>query len=106
MLLCNLGISIGTRASHQGVKIFGCYILGIYFWVLCSFVDSLREGVHVNRPPLLDEKNYGYWHVRISSCICSVDEKAWSAMLDGWTKPTGIAASGMNQKVMNAIFFH
>ncbi|CAM8929137.1 unnamed protein product [Rhodiola kirilowii] len=84
---------------------------------------SLKEGQSINRPLLLEGPNYGYWKSKMKAYLKSLDEKAWRAILVGWTHPLmanveGIivlklealwtdayekAAAG-NSKAMNAIF--
>ncbi|CAM8910641.1 unnamed protein product [Rhodiola kirilowii] len=84
---------------------------------------SLKEGQSTNRPPLLEGPNYLYWKFKMKVFLKSLDEKAWRAVLVGWTEPTmanpeGVtvpkrealwtdadekAAAG-NSKALNAIF--
>ncbi|CAM8986471.1 unnamed protein product [Rhodiola kirilowii] len=84
---------------------------------------TLKEGQSITRPPLLEGSNYATWKPVMRSFLKSLDEKAWKAVLKGWTEPimnnlTGepIAkpealwteeedkASMGNSKAMNAIF--
>ncbi|CAM9000315.1 unnamed protein product [Rhodiola kirilowii] len=84
---------------------------------------TLKEGQSIIRPPLLEGSNYATWKPVMRSFLKSLDEKAWKAVLKGWTEPimnnlTGepIAkpealwteeedkASMGNSKAMNAIF--
>ncbi|CAM8949992.1 unnamed protein product [Rhodiola kirilowii] len=84
---------------------------------------SLKEGQSTNRPPLLERPNYGYWKSKMKAFLKSLDEKAWRAVLVGWTQPLMANAEGImvikpealwtdadekvsvgNVKVMNAIF--
>ncbi|CAM8908560.1 unnamed protein product [Rhodiola kirilowii] len=48
---------------------------------------SLKEGQRTNRPPLLEGPNYGYWKPRMKAFLKSLDEKAWRAVMIGWTEP-------------------
>ena len=48
----------------------------------------MKEGASVQRPPLLDGTNFSYWKARMKAFIKSMDEKAWRAILTGWTHPT------------------
>ncbi|XP_024028691.1 uncharacterized protein LOC112093781 [Morus notabilis] len=50
-------------------------------------MDFLREGGSVSHPPLLDGCNDSYWKVRMKAFIKALDEKAWRAVLIGWTHP-------------------
>ncbi|CAM8929516.1 unnamed protein product [Rhodiola kirilowii] len=84
---------------------------------------TLKEGQSITRPPLLEGSNYATWKHVMRSFLKSLYEKAWKAVLKGWTEPimnnlTGepIAkpealwteeedkASMGNSKAMNAIF--
>ncbi|CAM8963086.1 unnamed protein product [Rhodiola kirilowii] len=84
---------------------------------------SLKEGQSTNRPLLLEGPNYGYWKSKMNAFLKSLDEKAWSAVLIGWTPPLTANAEGImvlkpeelwtdadekiaagNSKAMNAIF--
>ncbi|CAM8999210.1 unnamed protein product [Rhodiola kirilowii] len=84
---------------------------------------TLKVGQSITRPPLLEGSNYATWKPVMRSFLKSLDEKAWKAVLKGWTEPmmnnlTGepIAkpealwteeedkASMGNSKAMNAIF--
>ncbi|CAM8999850.1 unnamed protein product [Rhodiola kirilowii] len=85
---------------------------------------SLKEGQSTNRPPLLEGLNYAYWKSKMKAFLKSLDEKAWRAVLVGWTEPMmanpegvvmpkpealwseadEVAAVG-NSKVLNAIFY-
>ena len=46
-----------------------------------------REGASVTRPPLLEGSNYPYWKARMKAFIKSLDEKAWVAVIEGWSPP-------------------
>ncbi|CAM8940967.1 unnamed protein product [Rhodiola kirilowii] len=84
---------------------------------------TLKEGQSITRPPLLDGSNFATWKPVMRSFLKSLDEKAWKAVLRGWTEPimnnlTGEPvpkpealwiededkASMGNSKAMNAIF--
>ncbi|CAM8943747.1 unnamed protein product [Rhodiola kirilowii] len=84
---------------------------------------TLKEGRSTTRPPLLEESNYASWKPKMKYFLKSLDERAWKAVLTGWTEPTmenltGEAvpkpealwteaddkASMGNSKAMNAIF--
>ncbi|CAM8978417.1 unnamed protein product [Rhodiola kirilowii] len=85
---------------------------------------SLKEGQSTNRPPLLEGPNYAYWKPRMKAFLKSLDEKAWRAVMIGWTEPImanpegavmpkpealwseadDVAAVG-NSKALNAIFY-
>ncbi|CAM8956647.1 unnamed protein product [Rhodiola kirilowii] len=84
---------------------------------------TLKEGQSITRPPLLEGSNYATWKPVMRSFLKSLDEKAWRAVMRGWTEPmmnnlTGEPvpkpealwteeedkASLGNSKAMNAIF--
>ncbi|CAM8900169.1 unnamed protein product [Rhodiola kirilowii] len=84
---------------------------------------SLKEGLSTTRPPLLESPNYGYWKSKKKAFLKSLDEKAWRAVLIGWTPPMMTNTEGAvlvkpealwtdadekasvgNAKAMNAIF--
>ncbi|CAM8974549.1 unnamed protein product [Rhodiola kirilowii] len=48
---------------------------------------SLKERQSTNRPPLLEGPNYSYWKSKMKAFLKSLDEKAWRAVLVGWTQP-------------------
>ena len=47
----------------------------------------MENSTSVTRPPILDGKNYAFWKVRVKAFIKSIDEKAWLAILKGWSPP-------------------
>ena len=51
-------------------------------------MSFFAEGSSVSRPPLLNDSNYPYWKVRMRAFIKAQDEKAWRAILSGWSPPT------------------
>ncbi|CAM8928987.1 unnamed protein product [Rhodiola kirilowii] len=85
---------------------------------------SLKEGQSTNRPPLLEGPNYAYWKSKMKAFLKSLDERAWRAVMIGWTEPMmanpegvvmpkpealwseadDVAAVG-NSKTLNAIFY-
>ncbi|CAM8959835.1 unnamed protein product [Rhodiola kirilowii] len=84
---------------------------------------TLKEGQSITRPPLFEGSNCATWKPVMRSFLKSLDEKAWKAVLKGWTEPmmnnlTGEPivkpealwteeedkASMGNSKAMNAIF--
>jgi gag-polypeptide of LTR copia-type len=50
-------------------------------------MDNTREGGSINRPPVLDGSNYGYWKARMCAFMKSLDNKTWKAVLNGWNAP-------------------
>ncbi|CAM8999606.1 unnamed protein product [Rhodiola kirilowii] len=85
---------------------------------------SLKEGQSTNRPPLLEGPNYVYWKSRMKTFLKSIDERAWRAVMIGWTEPTMANPEGAvmpkpealwseaddvaavwNSKALNAIFY-
>ena len=50
-------------------------------------MDNSREGGSVNRPPILDGSNYGYWKARMCAFLKSLDNKTWKAVINGWSAP-------------------
>ncbi|CAM8965341.1 unnamed protein product [Rhodiola kirilowii] len=85
---------------------------------------SLKKGQSTNRPPLLEGPNYAYWKSKMKAFLKSLDERAWRAVMIGWTEPMmanpegavmpkpealwseadDVAAVG-NSKALNAIFY-
>ncbi|CAM8962859.1 unnamed protein product [Rhodiola kirilowii] len=85
---------------------------------------SFKEGQSTNRPPLLEGPNYAYCKSKMKAFLKSLDEKAWRAVLVGWTEPMmanpegvvmpkpetlwseadEVAAIG-NSKALNGIFY-
>ena len=57
-------------------------------------LQEMERLVSFTRPPLLDDKNYYYWKVRIKAYIKGLDEKAWGAILTGWSLPTVTTSEG------------
>ena len=83
----------------------------------------MRKGASLQRPPLLDGTNFSYWKARINAFIKSTEDKAWRAILTGWTHLTKTNAenetvkkpevewtveedrlASCNSKALNAIF--
>ncbi|CAM8993555.1 unnamed protein product [Rhodiola kirilowii] len=48
---------------------------------------TLKEEQSTTRPPLLEGSNYASWKPKMKSFLKSLDEKAWKAVLIGWTQP-------------------
>ena len=48
----------------------------------------------MNRPPILDGNNYGYWKARMSAFLKSIDNKTWKAVVNGWSAPLNKDAEG------------
>ncbi|CAM8907116.1 unnamed protein product [Rhodiola kirilowii] len=48
---------------------------------------TLKEGHSITRPPLLEGSNYASWKPKMKSFLKSLDERAWKAVLTGWTEP-------------------
>ena len=46
----------------------------------------------MNIPPILDGSNYDLWKPRMASYLNSLDNRAWKAILKGWTHPVIIGA--------------
>ena len=86
-------------------------------------MDSLKKVGAIGRPPLLDGSNYTYYKAWMKAFINALDEKAWRAVLSGWSHPTVIDTEGKttpkpklewtseedklancNSKAINAIF--
>ncbi|CAM8934293.1 unnamed protein product [Rhodiola kirilowii] len=47
---------------------------------------TLKEGQSITRPPLIEGSNYASWKPKMKYFLKYLDEKAWKAMLIGWTK--------------------
>ncbi|XP_012842820.1 PREDICTED: uncharacterized protein LOC105963014, partial [Erythranthe guttata] len=50
-------------------------------------MNTQREGASTTRPPLLIGSNYSYWKSKMKMFIKSIDERAWRAIITGWTPP-------------------
>ncbi|XP_012852378.1 PREDICTED: uncharacterized protein LOC105971989 [Erythranthe guttata] len=50
-------------------------------------MNTQREGSSTTRPPLLIGSNYSYWKSKMKMFIKSIDERAWRAIITGWTPP-------------------
>ena len=48
----------------------------------------MESSITVARPPLLDDKNYAYWKIRVKAYIKTIDERSWKSVVTGWTPPT------------------
>ncbi|XP_077245993.1 uncharacterized protein LOC143885823 [Tasmannia lanceolata] len=46
------------------------------------------EGHASNRPPYFNRLNYGYWKIRMTFYLKSVDFKIWELVHDGYIEPT------------------
>ena len=47
----------------------------------------MKNSVEAVQPPLLDEKNYTYWKIRVKAYIKAIDEISWKSVVTGWTYP-------------------
>ena len=74
----------------------------------------MNQSQSLNAPPYFDGSNYAFWKVRMRAFLCSIDELVWDAVDIGQTKPeeakstwdkAALAASNVNSKALNAIFF-
>ena len=59
----------------------------------------MKNSVSSARPPLLDDKNYSYWKVRVKAYIKAIDESTWRSILIGWTPPIITTNSAMTSKL-------
>ncbi|CAM8951345.1 unnamed protein product [Rhodiola kirilowii] len=85
---------------------------------------SMKERQSTNRPPQLEGPNYSYQKSKMKAFLKSLDEKAWRAVLVGWTLPLMANAEGImvlkpealwtgadkksaagNSKAVNGIFY-
>ena len=48
----------------------------------------MEISISTARPPLLDEKNYTYWKVKVKAYIKAIDERSWRSVVIGWAPPT------------------
>lgn len=51
-------------------------------------MNNTRKGGSVNRRPILDRTNYGYWKARMYAFLKSIDNKTWKVIINGWSAPT------------------
>ena len=61
-------------------------------------MQEMENSISFARPPLLDDKNYSYWKVRVKAYIKAIDESAWRSILIGWTPPTITTDSAITSK--------
>ena len=47
----------------------------------------MTEGASNSRPPLLKGQNYGFWKLRMKAYICSINERAWMTVEEGYLAP-------------------
>ncbi|CAM8951473.1 unnamed protein product [Rhodiola kirilowii] len=50
---------------------------------------STKEWQNINEPPMLERPNYSYWKIRMKALLKTLDERAWKAVLVGWTSGEG-----------------
>ncbi|CAM8959811.1 unnamed protein product [Rhodiola kirilowii] len=48
----------------------------------------MKEGQNTSGPPLLEGSDYSYRKIRMKALLKTIDERAWKAVLVGWTPPT------------------
>ncbi|XP_010556362.1 PREDICTED: uncharacterized protein LOC104825683 [Tarenaya hassleriana] len=53
-------------------------------------MEGFKKFQSLGNTTMLDSTNYGHWKVKMSSYIRGLDEDTWSAVTDGWTRPTDI----------------
>ena len=46
------------------------------------------------KPPVLDGSNYSIWKIKVRAYIKYTDERAWQAVINGWTPPQWIDEIG------------
>ncbi|XP_012846973.1 PREDICTED: uncharacterized protein LOC105966948 [Erythranthe guttata] len=83
-------ISIGTTT----ITSFGAEQSPSHHLLIKSLDMLHREGASTVRPPLLDGSNYSYRKSKMKMFIKSVDERAWRAIVTGWTPPMAKGTDG------------
>ena len=53
-------------------------------------MDSMKNGMSIKCPRLLDDLNYGYWKIHMSIFIKSLGMELWLYVVIGWSIPTKI----------------
>ena len=84
------------------------------FYILSVILDPrMDRSQSLNAPPFFDGSNYAFWKVRIRAFLCSIDERVWDVVKNGWTRlkatkstwnKAALAATNANSKILNAIF--
>lgn len=46
-------------------------------------MSGIKEGGSSMQPPLFDGTNHGYWKVRMTAFIKTIDEGAWTVVENG-----------------------
>ena len=88
-----MDLSIGIRTGHWHTSVDR---LGKMF----EFVlQEMKNSVSFAKPPLLDDKNYSYWKVRVKAYIKVIDESAWRSILIGWTPSIVTTNNAMTSKL-------
>lgn len=57
-------------------------------------MDNIKEMGFVNRPPILDGKNYDYWNDHMVVFLKFKNNKTWKVVINGLTPPTIKVANG------------
>jgi hypothetical protein len=47
----------------------------------------MDRGMSLYVPPFFDGSNYAYWKVKMCAFLKSIDERVWTAVDKGWSKP-------------------
>ena len=53
-------------------------------------MDPMKNGMSMKYPRLLDNGNYAYWKIHMSTFIKSLGMEVWESVVSGWTIPTKI----------------
>ncbi|CAI8592110.1 unnamed protein product [Vicia faba] len=53
-----------------------------------------KEGGFVNRPAIMDGRNYDYWKPCMVAFLKSLESLAWKSILRGWKHPVKLGENG------------
>ena len=59
-----------------------------------------KEGGFVNRPPIMDGRNYDYWKPHMVAFLKYLDSRVWKAFLKGWKHPVKLGEDGEPTSVL------
>ena len=85
------------------------------FYILSVILNpTMDRSQSLNAPPFFDGSNYAFWKVRMRAFLCSIDERVWDAVENGWTRPEVVKSTrdkatlvmaNAKSKALNVIFY-
>ena len=85
------------------------------FYILSVILNpTMDRSQSLNAPPFFDGSNYAFWKMRMRAFLCSIDERVWDAVENGWTRSEAVKSTrdkatlvmaNAKSKALNVIFY-